>query len=355
MEWKYRKDFQVIPGIKLQYGKYGIKTNLVPSSKDDDPKDTEEKIRHRLFKPYSETDEIRSSPISVLTSPSLHDLKSFLLYASDNYDKMSGLLHEKQRELQAKQRSKSRKEKSLFRMFYKKTILRLADEIIIAADEAEELQQQLALSSVQLEIDTEDIYAGLYRNMTDAFRLLSRCEKKWDFTSSKRTNQVLERTSAANTITRSEIKVSQQPLDVFADSQPAIKFHNMNGGDLYFYPGFMIVYESKTEFALISYADLAVAFQEQRFIEEKAVPSDSKVVDHTWAKVNKDGSRDKRFAGNYQIPIALYGKISIRSESGLNEVYCFSNPEYTRLFWKALYDYCDSLQKANSLLKQFQE
>jgi len=355
MEWKYRKDFQVIPGIKLQYGKSGIKTNLVPSSKDDDPRDTEEKIRHRLFKPYNEADEIKSSHTSVLTSTSLCELKSFLLYASDNYDNTAALLQEKQKELQAKQYLKHRKEKGLFSMFYKKIIERLSAEIAIATDEADELQQQLSLSAVQLEIDTEDVYTSLYNNMIDAFKLLSRCEKKWDFTSSKRTNQVLERTSAANTITRSEIRISQQPLELFADSQPAIKFHNMNGGDLYFYPGFMIVYESKTEFALISYADLDIDFHEQRFIEDEAVPSDSRVVDYTWAKVNKDGSRDRRFAGNYQIPIVLYGKLSIRSESGLNEVYCFSNPEYTRLFWKALHDYCDSLKKANSLLKQFEQ
>lgn len=355
MEWKYRKDFQVIPGIKLQYGKSGIQTNLVPSSKDDDPEDTEEKIRHRLFKPYNDVDEIRSSHISLLTSPSLCELKSFLLYAGDNYEKTFALLQDKQKELQSKQRTKSRKEKSLFRVFYKKAIQRLADEIVIAAEETNELQQQLALSSVQLEVDTEDVYAGLYRNMTDTFNLLSRCEKKWDFTSSKKTNRVAERTSAANTVTRSEIRISRQPLELFADSQPAIKFHNMNGGNLYFYPGFMIVYESKTEFALISYSDLVVDFHEQRFIESEAVPSDSKVVDYTWAKVNKDGSRDKRFAGNYQIPIVLYGQISICSALGLNEVYCFSNPEYTRLFWKALYDYCDSLKTASNLLKQFEQ
>ncbi|PZR26446.1 MAG: hypothetical protein DI535_14340 [Citrobacter freundii] len=346
MEWKYKKDFQAIPGIKLQYGKSGIKTNIVPSSKDDDPKDTEEKIRHRLFKTYNDADEIKSSPISVLTSPSLRELKSFLLYAGENYEEISLLLQSKQQDLQSRQRSKNRKEKSLFRAFYKKAIQRLSDEIVIMTEEAEELQQQLMLSAVQLEVDTDDVYASLYTNMIDAFNLLTRCEKKWDFTSSKRTNRVAERTSAANTVTRSEIRISRQPLELFADSQPAIKFHNMNGGDLYFYPGFMIVYESKSEFALISYADLDVEFYEQRFIEDEAVPSDSRVVDHTWAKVNKDGSRDKRFTGNYQIPVVLYGKISISSAEGLNEVYCFSNPEYTRLFCKALRDYCDSLKKS---------
>lgn len=36
-----------------------------------------------------------------------------------------------------------------------------------------------------------------------------------------------------------------------------------------------------------------------KFQEEQGVPQDSKVIGQTWAKANKDGSRDKRFANNY--------------------------------------------------------
>jgi hypothetical protein len=54
-------------------------------------------------------------------------------------------------------------------------------------------------------------------------------------------------------------------------------------------------------------------------VEPDPVPKDSRVVGQTWAKANKDGSRDKRFADNYEIPIALYGSLVLKSDNGLWE------------------------------------
>jgi len=57
------------------------------------------------------------------------------------------------------------------------------------------------------------------------------------------------------------------------------------------------------------------------------VPSDARVVGQTWEKANKDGSRDRRFASNRQVPIALYGGLSLKSTTGLWEEFHVSNPE----------------------------
>ena len=47
------------------------------------------------------------------------------------------------------------------------------------------------------------------------------------------------------------------------------------------------------------------------------------MVDHTWRYVNKDGSPDRRFKHNRELPIAAYDALSLSSISGLNElVYC---------------------------------
>jgi hypothetical protein len=63
------------------------------------------------------------------------------------------------------------------------------------------------------------------------------------------------------------------------------------------------------------------------FQEEEGVPKDSKIIGQAWAKSNKDGSPDRRFTKNYQIPIALYGAVTFRSANGLWEEFQFSNPE----------------------------
>ena len=48
-----------------------------------------------------------------------------------------------------------------------------------------------------------------------------------------------------------------------------------------------------------------------------------------------------------------YGELHLKSASGLNEVYCFSNPEFPRLFQKTLSDDVDALRTADSLLNEF--
>ena len=57
-----------------------------------------------------------------------------------------------------------------------------------------------------------------------------------------------------------------------------------------------------------------------------------KGVDHTWAKVNKDGSPDKRFKGNRQLPICRYGLIQISADSGMDIRLCCSNYNLIKLF-----------------------
>lgn len=47
------------------------------------------------------------------------------------------------------------------------------------------------------------------------------------------------------------------------------------------------------------------------FIESEAVPRDAEVIRHTWKYVNKDGSPDRRYSGNRQIPVCRYGVIRI--------------------------------------------
>lgn len=61
-----------------------------------------------------------------------------------------------------------------------------------------------------------------------------------------------------------------------------------------------------------------------RFIEEEGVPSDSQVVGHTWRFVNKNGSPDRRFKDNRQLPIAQYEELQLTSTQGIQELFQFS-------------------------------
>lgn len=354
MEWKFRKDFQILPGIKLSYGQEGVKTTFY--SRENHPSDENfiaEKLKHQLLKPYDPFFEIKSSPIQNLTSKDLLEFKNILIQSGEVFEQTQTLLLAKKSDYLKISGKFNRANKSLFQFLLKKKIARLHSELAVLEEEVAELREQFRLSSIRLEIDSGEVFAELYRNVRKAFLLLIKSEKKWDFTSSRKTNRIAERTSASSTITRSEVSLSEKNLPIIEWDQTALCFHNINGGDLYLYPGFIIIYESKTEFAIVNYSELATTFRHSRFIETEKVPADSKIIDHTWYKVNKDGSPDRRFSSNYQIPIAQYGEIHFNSLSGLNELYCFSNAEYAMLFQKALFDYVDAITKSQSLLNHF--
>ena len=91
------------------------------------------------------------------------------------------------------------------------------------------------------------------------------------------------------------------------------------------FPGFILYRAAREAFSLIQYQDIRGNATNIRFQEEENVPSDSTVVGSTWAKANKDGSRDRRFANNYQIPMVQYGHLTLKSTSGLWEEFHFSN------------------------------
>jgi hypothetical protein len=76
---------------------------------------------------------------------------------------------------------------------------------------------------------------------------------------------------------------------------------------------------------LIDAKEVTIAFFPVSLIEEEGVPQDAEVIGQTWKKANKDGSPDKRFVNNYQIPVVRYGSLRFSSSTGLNEEYLVSN------------------------------
>src|ERR1700737_2172913 len=85
-----------------------------------------------------------------------------------------------------------------------------------------------------------------------------------------------------------------------------------------------------------SYRDLDFSDAMVKFREEKLVPSDTTIVDHTWRYVNKAGGPDRRFISNRQIPVCLYRELGFRSEGGLNCKFQLSNPPAADSLYKVI-------------------
>ena len=119
--------------------------------------------------------------------------------------------------------------------------------------------------------------------------------------------------------------LSLKNLEIIQSQFDALHFENADGGDLYIYPGFIAVVDDCGAFGVMDPTDVTLTFSTERIPETSKIPEDVPIAGYTWAKANKDGSPDRRFRDNYQIPVCLYGNIRIRSTSGLDESWLFSN------------------------------
>lgn len=280
--------------------------------------------------------DIKSAGTGALTTPGLSEFKRLLEQARREHGEIS-------RELALARADETNKVGTytswkngwLLRRIFKAKF----QEHQAAAEESSakraELEEQEALSRLQTQIDLPDGVAAAFHRMCDDFSLLAKSDRIWDTVGQRDADRAAERTTATRIVQRKLVDFRLGRCELIESEWRVPHLENANGGDIFFYPAFALYFLSSDSFALLEYKDLQLEFSLSRFIEEESLPSDAEVVGHTWAKANKDGSPDKRFKGNYQIPIAQYGKMVITSATGMNEEYMVSNGECTEAFFKA--------------------
>lgn len=68
----------------------------------------------------------------------------------------------------------------------------------------------------------------------------------------------------------------------------------------------------------IEYSRLSAVSTGSRFIEEEALPRDATVVGKTWRYVNKNGTPDRRFKDNRELPICAYNQLNLSTLDGFD-------------------------------------
>ncbi len=205
--------------------------------------------------------------------------------------------------------------------FYKGIAVSRTNQQAVVKD----LEAQLAETYVKLTFADKSQLEKSWLNVVDAFNELMKSEKIWDMTYAEDINRAAARTVASTATKRIPITPETLDLEFIKSDLPHLYIPNANGADLFFFPTFLILFKSNEEFGIFDIRDINASFKLTGYIEEETVPKDTEVIQHTWKKANKDGSADKRFKGNYQIPIVKYGDMTLKTESGLEESYMFSN------------------------------
>lgn len=86
-----------------------------------------------------------------------------------------------------------------------------------------------------------------------------------------------------------------------------------------------LYFASAERLPLLGYRDPTIVASVSQFIEDEQAPSEAKRIGRTWLKTNKDGTLDRHFKDNREVPIVEYGKMDLTSCTGMNEEYMVSN------------------------------
>ena len=291
----------------------------------------------------SQMREIGSASVEQLTSESLRELRAMIAEARSQRSVIESDLKQAKALRESQSSDLEWRKRSLFRYFYKRRVAEL--EVALPGTDAEvaRLEQWLDATHVEIKFETNDVAKKAYASLVRAFDVLRTSTRVWDITSDRSTHQVIERTSASRMLTRNLVAVDFSTSDLVRFEGRPMRFQNVNGEDILIYPGVAIMPRADGAFALIDLREIRLEFNALRFIEEEGVPSDSQVVDQTWAKTNKDGSPDLRFNNNYAIPVCNYGCFVFTSPAGIEEEYQFSNAEAAGAFARAFKAYQASL------------
>lgn len=367
MSWRFRRRVKLIPGVYLNFSKSGISTSVgfrgasinigkhgtylnsgIPGTgiynrqkiSSDNKKDNLQKFPSQEA-PFTESEEgsIISVDADEITSQNMQGIKEAIINANQQRQDLNRDISKVNSTMKFTKTKLILSYIFLIGFFRKKIKNNILRDIETQKNTIAQLELQKENSFVNLDIDFDDEIKVMYEKVVLSFKNLISSIKIWDITHAVHQDNIASRSFATTIEQKKEVRFEYKSLEDIKSKYSSLLFKNANGSDMYFYPNFIVVKASEGKFGLVDFKELEFRFSTTRFEERDQVPKDSKVIDTTWAKVNKNGTPDKRFKDNYQIPIVRYGTINLKTATGLNEEYEFSNYEYCEQFAQDFLDY----------------
>lgn len=367
MAWSYRKRIKIVPGVHLNFSKRGISTSIgvkgaslnfsssgtrlntsvlgfsnsyqiSGSSSSRSPQPRSQPLPVPDFHPNL-TDNIFSADVHEITSQDMSGIKESILVAQRQKIELEKDLKKIKKALSFSKTKKIASYILIYGFINKKVVQTINQDINAQKEAIIETKIVIDNSAINIDVQFDDPTKRKYERFYNAFKNLSTSHRIWDITGAHFQDRVAARSNASTLVNRRETKLGVKSLPIIKSNYEALYFQNINGADLYFYPTFVIMYTNNQNFAIIGLDELSLMTTSVSFTETSSVPRDSKVIRKTWAKVNKNGTPDKRFKNNYQIPVVQYGRIHLSTSTGVNEEYQMSNFEFTKEFGDAFQEY----------------
>lgn len=210
--------------------------------------------------------------------------------------------------------------------------------LALRRSEVGNLNSNLSTSHIAISFDMDTPVAGPHAKMLLAFDKLRNSQRSWILQTTQRIDRVRARSMADTVVSRGNAVLGRNADQLISTNDQPLAISVQNGrATAYFYPGFLLVTSSSTDdFAVIDLRELDVFYDASSFTETESIPSDATMVGKVWAKSNKNGTRDRRFKDNRELPVMRYGHVGLWSQEGMDELLMFSRDDACREFVSAV-------------------
>jgi hypothetical protein len=351
---RFRNELTIVPPVRIRVNHNGLATTIdwaatgsrrsVPNSSPalavvghldrSGPLSTDRYLIQGTRKDYGGGD------VSSMTSLGLSEFKALLAATRERQKEIISDVRAAKWQLVCALAGKALAWGSLAAMVYRPLRMKTENAVAQRRSDIATLKENLTASRISVSFDMESAVADPYRRMLSAFDSMARCQRAWNVRTEQQIDYVKARSYARAVISRAKAGLARDAASLVDTADQPLALTIQSGKAVaYFYPGFVLVVSGhNSEFAVIDMKELSVDHVAVRFTETEVVPTDATLVGKAWAKSNKDGSRDKRFKDNRQLPVLMYGQMRLGGPGGLNEVFMFSREGPCREFVAAVAD-----------------
>jgi hypothetical protein len=188
---------------------------------------------------------------------------------------------------------------------------------------------------VDLNYNFDNEYKDYYSSINLFFSELANNDKLWVI-ENRYTNKNTRYSGGATTTSKRVLIKLEKKKAIYLNANVEYYGFEFQKKKFYFLPDRLLI-DDNTNICSLRYSEFQFAFDTVDFIEEEFSPADAEKISRTWKYVNKNGSPDKRFKDNYEIPIYKYGTMLLKSNNGLDILFYFSNYQKVQML-KQLYD-----------------
>lgn len=224
-----------------------------------------------------------------------------------------------------------------------------SDLITSHSAELESLKSRLASTEYDVDASVDPKVLSLYENVCLSFEKLLASQKIWIETSRVQNSE--RKASAFSLVDRKETSFGVGVFNYIKSKYdvPTIPF---GSSLLYLYPEYAILSQTPSQFEIIDYSSILVAYSTTNFQESGSYPTDAERIGTTWKYVNKNGGPDKRYANNPTIMVLKYGIICISIKNQTSVTYQVSNADLADSFCSNFSKLVSALRPADSVAKQ---